>query len=58
MTQKRTDESRAKFLVALEKKKKQGNSGTGRGPASGSKVGTVQDGSAAAKKFQRKSGAA
>jgi hypothetical protein len=58
MTQKPSDESRAKFLEALEKKKKKGISGAGGGPASGSKVGTVQDGSAAPKRFQRKSGSA
>ncbi|MEI9906664.1 MAG: DUF5302 family protein [Actinomycetota bacterium] len=52
------DESRAKFLAALEKKKVRGASGTGGGPASGSKVGGGQAAGGAPKRFQRKSGSA
>lgn len=51
------DASRAKFLEALEKKKKSSGSGTSVGPNAGSKVGGATGG-AAAKRFQRKSGSA
>jgi hypothetical protein len=58
MSQKHTDESRSKFLEALDKKKKKGISGTGSGPESGSKIGTGQASGRAPKRSQRKSGSA
>lgn len=54
---KNEDATRAKFLEALEKKKKSSGSGTSTGPNSGSKVGEASGG-AAPKRFQRKSGSA
>lgn len=51
------DATRAKFLEALEKKKKNSGSGTSVGPNSGSKVGGASGGGAT-KRFQRKSGSA
>ena len=52
------DPIRAKFLEALEKKKKSSTSGTSAGPTGGSKVGGGQAGGSAPKRFQRKSGSA
>jgi hypothetical protein len=51
------DATRAKFLEALEKKKKTSGSGSSVGPNTGSKVGGAAGGSAP-KRFQRKSGSA
>lgn len=51
------DATRAKFLEALEKKKKSSKLGSSSGPNAGSKVGGVTAGGAT-KRFQRKSGSA
>lgn len=58
MSKKPNDESRTKFLEALNKKKQKGVSGTGGGPEAGSKVGEGQASRSAPKRFQRKSGSA
>ena len=55
---KPTDDARAKFLEALEKKKEKGGAGNSGGPTSGSKVGGGQATGGAPKRFQRKSGGA
>lgn len=55
---KSVDDARAKFLEALEKKKRSSNSGNSAGPSSGSKVGGGQATGGAPKRFQRKSGSA
>ena len=52
------DDTRAKFLEALEKKKQKGEGGSATGPTSGSKVGGGQAAGGAPKRFQRKSGSA
>ena len=54
---KESDATRAKFLEALEKKKKTNSSGTSVGPNAGSKIGGATGGTAP-KRFQRKSGSA
>lgn len=54
---KNEDANRAKFLEALEKKKKSSVSGSSMGPNAGSKVGGAAGGGAP-KRFQRKSGSA
>lgn len=53
---KPTDDARAKYLEALDKKKQKGVAGTGGGPSSGSKVGGASG--STPKRFQRKSGSA
>ncbi len=50
------DDVRAKFLEALDKKKKSASSTPGSGPSTGSKVGGGQASGGAPKRFQRKSG--
>lgn len=58
MVEKRNeDATRAKFLEALEKKKKSSVAGSSAGPNAGSKVGGAAGGGAP-KRFQRKSGSA
>jgi hypothetical protein len=58
MEEKRSKEdSRAKFLEALEKKRQKGAAGASSGPGAGSKVGGGQA-AGAPKRFQRKSGSA
>ena len=52
------DDSRAKFLDALEKKKQKGVAGSNGGPGAGSKIGGGQAAGGAPKRFQRKSGSA
>lgn len=54
---KNEDATRAKFLEALEKKKKSSVSGSSAGPNAGSKV-VGAAGGGTAKRFQRKSGSA
>ena len=54
---KPADESRAKFLDALDKKKQKGVAGKGVGPDGGSKVGGAAGGTSN-KRFMRKSGSA
>lgn len=53
---KPADDSRAKFLEALEKKKHKNSSLPGSGTSSGPKAGGAQAGGAPAPRFQRKSG--
>lgn len=52
------DANRAKFLAALEKKKKSSVSGSSVGPNAGSKIDGGLAGGGASKRFQRKSGSA
>ncbi len=53
---KPSDDARAKFLEALEKKKHKNSALPGSGNSSGPKVGGAQAGGAPAPRFQRKSG--
>lgn len=55
---KPTDDARARFLEALEKKKKKGARDTAGGPAGNFKVGEGQASGSASRRFQRKSGSA
>ena len=52
------DDSRTRFLEALEKKKQSSDTVSNVGPSSGSKVGGGQTSGEAAKRIQRKSGSA
>ncbi len=55
---KASNDSRVKFLDALEKKRQKGAGGSNGGPGARSKVGGGQATGGAPKRFQRKSGSA
>ncbi len=55
-TDKNSDEVRAKFLAALEKKKSKNAPAASNGLSAGSKIKGSQAGGAPAARFQRKSG--
>ncbi len=55
-TDKNSDDVRAKFLAALEKKKSKNSPALGTGSSAGPKIKGSQAGGAPAARFQRKSG--
>ena len=55
---KPADDSRARFLAALEKKKQSSDTGSNVGPTTGSNISGGQVSGEAAKRIQRKSGIA